>query len=152
MGAENPAHYKSHESGVECIQVIYPLFYGAGNAIKYLWRLGMKDSDLQELSKAMWYVKHSLDADLEQNPEGHPFASRVAFNTWYAAEPDGYRRWAIDYIYTGEYDKAMGVIKDWYADIMGIDVVDVVEPTVPTVVMNPYYVEPHPILPGVENE
>jgi len=62
MGAENPAHYKSHASGVECIQVIYPLYYGAGNAIKYLWRLGMKDSDLQELTKAMWYVIHSKEA------------------------------------------------------------------------------------------
>jgi len=40
MGAENPEHYKNHPSGIECIQVIYPLFYGAGNAIKYLWRLG----------------------------------------------------------------------------------------------------------------
>ena len=150
MGAENPAHYKSHPSGVECIQVIYPLFYGAGNAIKYLWRLGMKDEDLQELSKAMWYVMHSMDADMDYDWLDNPFASRVAFNMWQDAEPEGYRKWAIQFIYMGDYTNAMKVIKDWYADIMGIDVIDVIEPVVPTVAINPYALEEHPVLPGVE--
>jgi hypothetical protein len=149
MGAENPEHYKNHPSGIECIQVIYPLFYGAGNAIKYLWRLGMKDSDLQELAKAMWYTKHSMEAQLQYNWEANPFASKVAYAMWDAEEPEGYRKWAIEFIYEGYYDKAMLVIKDWYADIMGIDSVDVLEPAVPAVSMNPYAVEPHPVLPGV---
>ena len=148
MGAENPAHYKSHPSGIECIQVLYPLYYGAGNAIKYLWRLGMKDEDLQEISKAMWYVMHSMDADM--NYFDNPFASRVAYSMWQDAEPEGYRKWAIQFIYMGDYTNAMKVIKDWYADIMGIDVIDVIEPVVPTVAINPYALEEHPTLPGVE--
>ena len=117
--AVNPNHYKTHASGVECIQVIYPLYYGAGNAIKYLWRLGMKDEDVQELEKAWWYVIHSAEADMPL-PDVMPFDSVMAFELWYRAEPAGYRKDAIYYIYTGNYAAAEGVIHNWIAKIKGI--------------------------------
>lgn len=121
MGAENPSHYKSHPSGVECIQVIYPLHYGAGNAIKYVWRLGMKDEDLQELRKAVWYVKHCIDAGLESDPELLPFDSRQAFLIWAEYEPAGYRFETILYIYNGDYAKAYDSLVEWYCAITGDD-------------------------------
>ena len=132
MGAENPAHYKSHPSGIECIQVIYPLFYGAGNAIKYLWRLGMKDSDLQELIKAMWYVQHAIEADMQQ-ADVMPYDSAMALHVWRDLEPEGYRKDAITAIYLGSYEAAIVIMKMWYAEIAGMEAKDVPLPEVPRV-------------------
>lgn len=38
----HPPHYNSHPSGLECWDVIGPLPFCVGNAIKYLWRAGQK--------------------------------------------------------------------------------------------------------------
>ena len=59
--ATNPNYYRSHPSGVECIDVIRGLPFSAGNAIKYIWRAGQKDSTLQDLDKALWYVRDCID-------------------------------------------------------------------------------------------
>ena len=58
--AINPDHYKSHPSGVECIQITEHFNFNIGNAIKYLWRAGMKDETEQELTKAVWYLNREL--------------------------------------------------------------------------------------------
>ena len=54
-----PAHYTSDPSGVECIQITQHRNFTIGNAIKYLWRAGLKDgnSDVQDLKKAIWYIE-----------------------------------------------------------------------------------------------
>lgn len=56
--AINPDHYRSDPSGVECIQITRHRNFNVGNAIKYLWRLGLKDGNpaKQELEKARWYL------------------------------------------------------------------------------------------------
>ena len=58
----HPKHYTSHPSGVECIQVTEHLNFCIGNAIKYLWRAGLKDnnSDIQDLKKAVWYIEREI--------------------------------------------------------------------------------------------
>ena len=58
----HPSHYTSHPSGVECIQVTEYLNFCIGNAIKYLWRAGLKDgnSDIQDLKKAVWYIEREI--------------------------------------------------------------------------------------------
>ena len=58
----HPSHYMSHPSGVECIQVTEHLNFCIGNAIKYLWRAGLKDgnSDIQDLKKAAWYIEREI--------------------------------------------------------------------------------------------
>ena len=38
----HPAHYTSHPSGIECIEVVRHYCFSIGNAIKYLWRAGLK--------------------------------------------------------------------------------------------------------------
>ena len=54
-----PAHYVSDPSGVECIQITQHRNFTIGNALKYLWRAGLKDgnSDVQDLRKAIWYIE-----------------------------------------------------------------------------------------------
>ena len=59
----HPSHYTSHPSGVECIEITEHMTFNAGNAVKYLWRNGLKDQApaLQELEKAKWYVEREIE-------------------------------------------------------------------------------------------
>jgi hypothetical protein len=56
----NPDHYRSHPSGVECIQVTEHLNFCIGNAIKYLWRAGLKGDAVEDLRKAAWYIDREI--------------------------------------------------------------------------------------------
>ena len=51
----NPSHYRT--DGPECIDVVRHMPYSQGNAIKYLWRAGMKGDTDQDLTQALWYVQ-----------------------------------------------------------------------------------------------
>lgn len=64
----HPTHYNSHPSGVECIQVTEGMNFCVGNAVKYLWRAGLKVSEsedakqatIRDLKKARWYVDREI--------------------------------------------------------------------------------------------
>jgi hypothetical protein len=58
----HPSHYTSDPSGVECIQITRHRNFNIGNAIKYLWRCGLKDRDatVQDLEKAIWYIQDEI--------------------------------------------------------------------------------------------
>jgi hypothetical protein len=58
----HPNHYTSHPSGIECIEITRNYNFNIGNAIKYLWRQGLKDSNpaIQDLEKAIWYIKDEI--------------------------------------------------------------------------------------------
>ncbi len=58
--AINPQHYKSHPSGVECIDITRHMDFCLGNAFKYLFRCGSKGSPLEDLKKARWYLEDAL--------------------------------------------------------------------------------------------
>lgn len=60
----HPPHYTSDPSGVECIQITRHRNFNIGNAIKYLWRAGLKGSDskqLEDLRKAVWYINDEIE-------------------------------------------------------------------------------------------
>ena len=60
----HPKHYTSDPSGIECIDVTRHRNFNIGNAIKYLWRAGLKedkdrkliDKQVEDLNKAIWYL------------------------------------------------------------------------------------------------
>lgn len=60
----HPKHYTSDPSGIECIDITRHRNFNVGNAIKYLWRAGLKiDADkssinkqIEDLEKAVWYL------------------------------------------------------------------------------------------------
>lgn len=60
----HPKHYTSDPSGIECINITRHRNFNVGNAIKYLWRAGLKiDADkssinkqIEDLEKAVWYI------------------------------------------------------------------------------------------------
>lgn len=56
----HPKHYKSHPSGIECIEVTRHMSFNIGNAIKYLWRADHKDAPIQDLKKAIWYINDEI--------------------------------------------------------------------------------------------
>ena len=57
----HPAHYTEHPSGVEAITITEHYNFNVGNAIKYLWRAGLKTEDAtQDLRKAAWYINREI--------------------------------------------------------------------------------------------
>ena len=60
----HPKHYISDPSGIECIDITRHRNFNIGNAIKYLWRAGLKedkdrkliDKQVEDLNKAVWYL------------------------------------------------------------------------------------------------
>ncbi len=57
----HPAHYTGHPSGVECIDITEHMNFCLGNAIKYVWRAGLKsNSPVEDLRKARWYIDREI--------------------------------------------------------------------------------------------
>lgn len=65
----HPKHYTSHPSGVECIEITEHYDFCIGNAIKYLWRAGLKedagqtslDKEIEDCKKAIWYINRHIN-------------------------------------------------------------------------------------------
>jgi hypothetical protein len=57
----NPPHYKSHPSGVECIQITEHMSFTLGNAMKYIWRADEKGTAIEDLKKAEFYIKREIE-------------------------------------------------------------------------------------------
>lgn len=57
----HPPHYKSHPSGVECIEITEHFNFNVGNMIKYAWRAGLKGDALEDLKKARWYANREIE-------------------------------------------------------------------------------------------
>lgn len=60
MTAIDPGHYRSHPSGIECIQVTEHMGFCLGNAVKYIWRAGLKNDAIEDLKKARWYLDREI--------------------------------------------------------------------------------------------
>lgn len=64
----HPSHYTKHPSGVECIDIVRHYCFSVGNAIKYLWRAGLKgdaamtskEKEIEDLKKAIWYINDRI--------------------------------------------------------------------------------------------
>ena len=77
----HPKHYTSHASGVECIEITRHYTFDIGNAIKYLWRAGLKkeqglsdiEKEIEDCKKAIWYIndhiKHLKNPEFTVNGE-----------------------------------------------------------------------------------
>lgn len=61
----HPKHYNQHPAGIECIDVIRHYICDIANAIKYLWRAGLKqemgmedeEKEKEDVEKAIWYIE-----------------------------------------------------------------------------------------------
>lgn len=65
----HPQHYTAHPSGIECIEVARHFDFCIGNAIKYLWRSGLKqeasmsnaEKEIEDLKKAIFYIQDKIN-------------------------------------------------------------------------------------------
>lgn len=57
---EHPKHYNSHPSGVECLTIVRHMNFNLGNAVKYIWRAGLKGESIEDLEKAIFYLKDEV--------------------------------------------------------------------------------------------
>lgn len=59
---QNPRHYNAHKSNIECIELIEHLPCNLANAVKYVWRCGLKQTEtpLRDLRSALWYTQREL--------------------------------------------------------------------------------------------
>lgn len=63
----HPPHYNEHPSGVECIAITEHMNFCLGNAVKYIWRAGLKGNAIDDLKKARWYIDREIQR-LEPKP------------------------------------------------------------------------------------
>ena len=64
-----PNSHETFKVFIECIDVIRDMPTWKGNAIKYLWREGLKsengisdiDKSIEDLCKAIWYIKDRIE-------------------------------------------------------------------------------------------
>lgn len=61
MSDIDPDHYQSHPSGIECIEVTEHMNFCLGNAMKYIWRAGLKGKAVIDLEKAIWYIEREIE-------------------------------------------------------------------------------------------
>jgi hypothetical protein len=89
----HPSHYTSDPSGVECIQITRHRNFNIGNAIKYLWRCGLKDqaTKVEDLEKAVWYIQDEIKRIKEKfnkytNTPKSPISMSLYGPCWYCGE------------------------------------------------------------------
>jgi hypothetical protein len=56
----HPAHYTSHPSGIEAIEITEHMGFCLGNAVKYIWRADLKGDAIEDLHKARWYIDREI--------------------------------------------------------------------------------------------
>lgn len=56
----HPSHYTSHPSGVECIDIARHMSFNLGNVLKYIWRAGKKEKEIEDLKKARFYLDDEI--------------------------------------------------------------------------------------------
>lgn len=72
----HPSYYQD-PSGVECITIVRHRDFNIGNALKYLWRAGLKteaglsnkEKTIEDLNKAIWYIRDEIK--MLQNDKGN---------------------------------------------------------------------------------
>jgi hypothetical protein len=65
---DHPKHYTSSPAKclkcghpIECIDVVEHMGFNLGNAMKYIWRSGLKDAVVQDLKKSIWYINRHIE-------------------------------------------------------------------------------------------
>jgi len=62
-----PKHYRSHESGIEAIEITRWLQFDLGNCWKYCMRYRDKGTPKKDLKKAIWYIKDFHEHYIDYN-------------------------------------------------------------------------------------
>ena len=108
----HPKHYNQHPAGIECISIIRNYTCDIANALKYLWRAGLKPEmgkddvvkEVEDLKKALWYIE-----DYQQNASGlHCAEAKSELMQVYVEKITGHSIIDITRGYTGDVALAIG--------------------------------------------
>ena len=114
VSVTDPSYYRSHPSGVECIDIIRHLPFNVGNAIKYLWRAGDKvgpEKLREDLEKALWYIQDAID-----NPRASTYSELVDYEQlakWNRVESKTQRGRIIVLTIFGFVELAKQELEEW---------------------------------------
>lgn len=115
---DHPKHYVSDPCGVEAIEITSLLPACLSNATKYIWRVGKKDSSLQELEKALWYINYSIDNELPSTVNG--LTDSMHFEELITKVKKHWSGWKyvfIDAVYWGDQQQMKRAIEGMIADL-----------------------------------
>lgn len=58
----SPAHCSQCGKTIECIDITEHMGFCDGNAVKYIWRAGLKSANVvEDLRKAIWYIQREIE-------------------------------------------------------------------------------------------
>lgn len=123
---KHPAHYGKGRFGIECIAFARRLTFPAGNAFKYVWRHEDKGKPIEDLAKALQYLKWADEDDfLNRWPVGPVVSKEASFHLeilvrsylWPNLPKHDKVYAALEHIINGEYDQAERKIEQRIADI-----------------------------------
>lgn len=79
----NPKHYTSHPSGIECLTIVRHMGFNLGNAVKYIWRASLKGKEIEDLEKAVFYLKDEI---LQLKRSGAQPKEEITMQEWLVAD------------------------------------------------------------------
>lgn len=66
QNVNQPPHYTSHPSGIECREITRHMNFNLGSAFKYIWRVDLKSAPIEDLEKAMDCIADEIKLRKEQ--------------------------------------------------------------------------------------
>lgn len=87
----HPKHYNQHPAGIECIDIIRHYTCDIANALKYLWRAGLKgeigkeaaEKEIEDLEKALWYIEDYHKHFTERMAQAAVCASKAQYGAYF---------------------------------------------------------------------
>lgn len=95
----HPSHYHStylHSAcgkAIECIDIVRHMNFDIGSVVKYCWRAGKKDDEIEDLEKGVWYLQDRIAELKRVRQEALLAEAEWGSANWAAAaaEPDTVR-------------------------------------------------------------
>ena len=114
----HPTHYTDgfECKDMECIDISRHLSFNCGNAFKYVWRAGKKESDktMQDLEKAMWYLKDIITNKTKRNSS---YTAKCLFAMIIPEDDERYE--ILSAIVNEDFENAMNLLMNWHEKFEG---------------------------------
>lgn len=106
----HPPHYIQRPAGTfaECFEYAKYMTFAQGNAFKYVWRAGRKDTVVSDLRKALWYIRAAMGG-----PKNWVYNCPKLFWGFPVIDPDGGpRAKVLFHIAKGELETAEELVAE----------------------------------------
>lgn len=112
---DHPRHYNQHPSNVETIEVIEHLPGNLSNAVKHIWRCGLKQTEtpLRDLQAAKWYTEREIrridlyELEGEPKPKTDVVWRSLARLVIAAEQEDSILKSYLDSLLAGRFDEML---------------------------------------------